>query len=242
MTVMNMNNEAMRFFGRIKHPGNPMDNEPVILLSLETEGKPGFSKILFHTRIRDGEMRDELLRLVMSDRVQKSTNMKLWEVLQQGTFTTNPNKTMFSVLYGMEVIRDYPKDRLVVEAPNGEYPSVQRVIDDIKQYENAKLLKQNGVEQKLVNETYEREAKVNGKLNEFEDRLGKMEGMLSKMVEMQEALMRGTSVSKAGGKKSTKVLHDEPVNAIEEVPTVVVEETPVSAVDEFDAGLPPRAC
>lgn len=240
MTVTNMNNQVMRFFGRIKHPGNAMDNEPVILLSLETEGKPEFSKILFHTRIRDGEMRDELLRLVMSDRVQKTANVKLWEVLQRATFTNQPNKTMFSVLYGMDVIRDYPKDRLVVEAPNGDYPSVQRVIDDIKQCENAKLLKQNGVEQKLVAETYEREAKVNGKLNEFEDRLGKMEGMLSKMVEMQEALMRGTSVAKPSGKKSTKVLRDEPV--VEEAPTPVVEETPVFTADEFDAGLPPRAC
>ena len=37
MTVYNMNNKPMRCFGRIKHSGSKMDNEPVIILALEAE-------------------------------------------------------------------------------------------------------------------------------------------------------------------------------------------------------------
>ena len=236
MTVYNMNNQAMRCYGRIKHTGSKTDNEPVIFLALETDGKPGFSKILFHTRIRDNDMREELIRLVQSEAVQRKPD-KLWKVLQNATFTTAPNKSMFNVLYGMDVIRDFPQEHLVYEGINNEYPSVTQVLDSIRVYENANLMKKEGVTAKLVNNVSEQEAKVNTRLNLFEDRIAKMEDMLSKMFEMQENILKGTSCSKTASKK---VLKDEPV-----VETVEPKSEPVvepAVEDEFEVGLPPRVC
>ena len=236
MTVYNMNNQAMRCYGRIKHTGSKTDNEPVIFLALETDGKPGFSKILFHTRIRDNDMREELIRLVQSEAVQRKPD-QLWKVLQNATFTTAPNKSMFNVLYGMDVIRDFPQEHLVYEGINNEYPSVTQVLDSIRVYENANLMKKEGVTAKLVNNVSEQEAKVNTRLNLFEDRIAKMEDMLSKMFEMQENILKGTSGSKIASKK---VLKDEPV-----VETVEPKSEPVvepAVEDEFEVGLPPRVC
>ena len=236
MTVYNMNNQAMRCYGRIKHTGSKTDNEPVIFLALETDGKPGFSKILFHTRIRDNDMREELIRLVQSEAVQRKPD-KLWKVLQNATFTTAPNKSMFNVLYGMDVIRDFPQEYLVYEGINNEYPSVTQVLDSIRVYENANLMKKEGVTAKLVNNVSEQEAKVNTRLNLFEDRIAKMEDMLSKMFEMQENILKGTSGFKTASKK---VLKDEPV-----VETIEPKSEPVvepAVEDEFEVGLPPRVC
>lgn len=237
MTVYNMNNKAMRCYGRIKHTGSKTDNEPIIFLALETDGKPGFSKILFHTRIRDNDMREELIRLVQSEAVQRKPD-KLWKVLQNATFTTAPNQSMFNVLYGMDVIRDFPQEHLVYEGVNNEYPSVTQVLDSIQVYENANLMQKEGVSAKLANNVTEQEAKVNGRLNSFEERIGKMEDMLSKMFEMQENILKGTTAAKASSKK---VLKDEPVAVkAEKKPEPVVEQE--APEDEFEVGLPPRVC
>lgn len=236
MTVLNMNNKAMRFYGRIKHTGSKADNEPVILLSLETDGKPGYSKILFHTRIRDDNMRDELIRLVQSDNVQLKP-VKLWQVLQNCTFSSVPNLSMFNVLMGLDVIRDYPSDRLVVEMPNNEFWSVQQVLDGIRVNENARLMQTTGASAKLVNNMREQDAKANNRLNSVEDRLGKLEDLLTKMVETQEALLKGTS-TKTASKKAPKVEPVEEVNeAVEEFPGGTEEH-----IDAYEDGLPPRYC
>lgn len=238
MTVYNMNNKPMRCFGRIKHSGSKMDNEPVIILALEADGKPNHSKICFHTRIRDDSMREELIRLVQSDAVQSKPN-KLWRVLQTASFSAASNRNMLDVLYGLDVIRDFPFEHLVYEGLNNTYPSIQQVLDDIRIYENTNLMDKEGVGAKLASETMERESRVNSKLNEFDNRIGKMEEMLTKLVSMQEAMLNGTSITKT----SKKVLKDEPVDTKParkpELETKIEVESETD--DEFGV-LPPRVC
>lgn len=232
MTVYNMNNKPMRGFGRIQHSGSKMDNEPVIFLALEADGKPNHSKICFHTRIRDDSMRDELVRLVQSEAVQRKPN-KLWKVLQTASFTAAPNRNMLDVLYGLDVVRDFPFEHLVYEGLNNTYPTIQQVLDDIRVYENSNLMEKEGIGSKLASNALEQESRVNTKLNEFDSRIGKMEEMLGKMVAMQESLLKGTSVAKS----SKKVLKDEPV--AEKAPEPV---EPKAEEDEFEGTLPPRVC
>ena len=96
-----------------------------------------------------------------------------------------------------------------------------------------------GVGAKLASETMERESRVNSKLNEFDNRIGKMEEMLTKLVSMQEAMLNGTSITKT----SKKVLKDEPVDTKParkpELETKIEVESETD--DEFGV-LPPRVC
>ena len=76
-------------------------------------------------------------------------------------------------------------------------------------------------------------------MNEFDNRIDKMEEMLTKLVAMQETMLNGTSISKP----SKKVLKDEPVDTKParkpELETKIEVEPETD--DEFDV-LPPRVC
>lgn len=233
MTVYNQNGKALRFYGRLN--STAFKNEQVILVALEAENKPNFTKVIFIQRL-PSTISGELRKIIENPRCQSlPESIPLWDYLQQQTFTETGNQSAYQVMMNLNCIKDIPSDEVLVECPAGEFRTPREVIDAIQLAKNRNALKKTGIENKAQNALSEREEIVSSKLNGFDNRLTQLEQLITNMASKFDAVLTGTTMSSPKEKVRESV--NEPVREVQ--PRVVAKQPIEEDIPEYLADLPP---
>lgn len=185
MTVLNENGFPMRFYGRVRST-----NEQVVFVTLDVSGKPDFVKAILFKRI-PAALQGEFTSIINSHECQTLKTKPLYEFLQTKMFSTIPDKNVYAALIGMSVVKDLPKNEVLVECPNDEYRTVDEIRDFVNQAKSMKMAENKTNFGEVQESMTKRETILNQRLDQQDVKIDTLVNQISTFTDVLNQL-KGT--------------------------------------------------
>lgn len=236
MTVLNENGVAMRFYGRIRST-----NEQVVFVTLDVSGKPDYVKAILYKHI-PANLQSEFTSIINSHECQTLKTKPLYEFLQTKMFTTIPDKNVYSALIGMSVVRDLPKNEVLVECPNDQYRTVDEVRDAVNQAKSMKMIEQKNDFGNVNQALSERETMISKRLENQDTKIEDLRGLVSSLAESIKGLTGtlqgvGDKITSLEGKVEVLKKAQRPSDELTFAPNVPIQVE--ESEEDWQSGLPP---